>query len=322
MRKTSTHGTIVETSNAAGIDIGKDWLDVALAAGELSLRKPNCAGGHADVIAFLRRHGVRRVGMEATGGYERKLLVALGEAGFQTVLFQPRQVRAYATFRLNRAKSDRIDARLIASCTAAAAAPQRERDVRLLPLAEHLTFIEQIEEDLARARVRREHLSEPRLIELAAAEIARLKSFRKAELGRLEADVLAHPDLARRFQLLVSIDGIGARTALALIVHMPELGSLTREQAAALLGVAPYVRQSGRRKSDEHVAGGRARPRKSLYAAAQAACRRWNPKLIAHYDRLTKAGKPHRLAVVACTRKLIVFANTVLARGTPWQTAR
>jgi transposase len=321
MRKTSTHGTIVETSNAAGIDIGKDWLDVALAAGEARLRTPNCAKGHADVIAFLRRHGICRVGMEATGGYERKLLVALSDAGFKTVVFQPRQVRAYATFRLNRAKNDRIDAKLIASCTAAAA-PQEARDVRLLPLAEHLMVIEQIEEDLARARVRREHLSEPRLIALQAAEIARLKSLRKAELERLNEDVLAHPDLARRFELLISIDGIGARTALALIIHMPELGSLTREQAAALLGVAPYVRESGRHKSDRHVAGGRARPRKSLYAAAQAACRRWNRELIAHYDRLTKAGKPHRLAVVACTRKLIVFANTVLARGTPWQTAR
>ena len=324
MRKASMHGTIVETSGAAGIDVGKDWLDVALAAGEATLRQPNHAKGHAAIVGFLRRHGICRVGMEATGGYERGLLAALGAAGFQTLVLQPRQVRAYATFRLNRAKSDRIDARLIASCTAAAA-PQEgrdARDARLLPLAEHLTVIEQIEEDLARARVRREHVSEPRLIALQATEIARLKSLRKAELERLEADVLAHPDLARRFQLLISIDGIGARTALALIVRMPELGHLTREEAAALLGVAPYVRESGRLKSERHVAGGRSRPRKSLYAAAQAACRRWNRQLIALYDRLTRAGKPHRLAVVACTRKLIVFANAVLARGTQWNTAQ
>jgi transposase len=321
MRKTSTHGTIVETSRAAGIDIGKDWLDVALADSEVALRQPNCAEGHVAIIALLRKHGICRVGMEATGGYERQLLVRLSEAGFETVLFQPRQVRAYATFRLNRAKNDRIDARLIASCTAAAA-PPKAWDARLLPLAEHLTVIEQIEEDLARARVRREHLTEPRLIALQAAEIARLKSLRKAELERLEGDVLAHPDLARRFQLLISIDGIGARTALALIIRMPELGSLSREEAAALLGVAPYVRESGRHKSERHVAGGRARPRKSLYAAAQAASLRWNRELVAHYDRLIKAGKPHRLAVVACTRKLIIFANTVLARDTPWQTSR
>lgn len=321
MRKASTHGTIVETPNAAGVDIGKDWLDVALATGGIALRKPNHAEGHAQIIAFLRRHGICRVGMEATGGYERGLLAALGAAGFESIVLQPRQVRAYATFRLNRAKSDRIDAKLIASCTAAAA-PQEARDARLLPLAEHLTVIEQIEEDLARARVRREHLSEPRLIALQATEIARLKSLRKAELERLKADVLAHPDLARRFQLLISIDGIGARTALALIVRMPELGHLSREQAAALLGVAPYVRESGRLHSQRHVAGGRSRPRKSLYAAAQAACRRWNRQLIALYDRLTQAGKPHRLAVVACTRKLIVFANAVLARGTKWNTAQ
>jgi transposase len=255
MRKTSTHGTIVETSRAAGIDIGKDWLDVALADSEVALRRANDGKGRASVIAFLNRHGIGRVGMEATGGYERELLVALNEAGFETVVFQPRQVRAYATFRLNRAKNDRIDARLIASCTAAAA-PQKARDARLLPLGEHLMLIEQIEEDLARARVRREHLTEPRLIALQTAEIARLKSLRKAELERLKAEVLAHGDLARRFDLLVSIDGIGARTALALIIRMPELGSLSREQAAALLGVAPYVRESGRRQSERHVAGG------------------------------------------------------------------
>jgi transposase len=285
------HGTDVET--VAGIDIGKTWLDVALTTSADCLRVRNDGEGHAAIVAFLRRHGVHRVGLEATGGYETALWAALSEAGFVCVVFQPRQVRAYARFRLNRAKSDKLDAKLI----------------------------EQIEEDLARAQVRREHLTQARLIALQNAEIARLKAVRRAELKLLRQAVKAHPDLARRYALLFSIDGIGERTALALIIRMPELGSLTRQEAASLLGVAPFVHQSGRYQGQRRIGGGRARPRRSLFAAAQAACQQWNKPLIALYNRLLEAGKPHVLAVVACARKLLIFANAVLARGTPWQTA-
>ena len=306
---------------AAGIDVGKTGLDVALCDGRASTRQSNDTSGHAAVIAFLRRHGVTRVGLEATGGYEAALRTELADAGFETILFQPRQVRAYATFRLNRAKSDRLDAHLIARCTAAAETIRQPPDPRLAALAEQLTVIEQIEEDLARAKVRREHLRQPRLIAGQDAEIARLKSWRKAELKLLGAELRRHRDLAHRFDLLVSIEGIGERTALTLVVRMPELGSLTREEAASLLGVAPFVHESGRYRGQRRTGGGRARARKALYAATQAACRQWNKALMALYDRLVAAGKPHAVAVIACARKLIVYANTVLARGTPWQPA-
>ena len=127
-----------------------------------------------------------------------------------------------------------------------------------------------------------------------------------------------HADLAKRFTLVLSVPGIGERTALALVLRLPELGAVSREQAAALAGLAPFVQQSGRWQGERHIAGGRSRLRRSLYAAALPAAFRWNPALKALYRRLTERGKPHTVALVACARKLLIFANTVVARGTPW----
>lgn len=125
-------------------------------------------------------------------------------------------------------------------------------------------------------------------------------------------------DLAERLDLLNSIDGIGLPTAVAILVRMPEIGRVTREEAAALVGLAPYDDDSGKYVGLRHIAGGRERLRGALYAAALPAAHRWNPQLIALYQRLIAAGKKHKVALVACARKLLIFANTVVARGTPW----
>jgi transposase len=246
---------------------------------------------------------------------------ALRQAGRTVTVLQPAQVRAYARFRLRRAKlvlrqrkaltggTDRIDAKLIAQCTADLDRPRPSPDPRLEPLAEHLTFIEQIEDDLARAKTRLEHFHGQRLRAALEDQIKRLTAGRRDELNRLTAALRGHDDLARRFALLQTIQGLGERTALALLVRLPELGTLTREQVAALVGVAPFHHQSGHHAGERHIAGGRKRLRRSLFAAAQIACRRWNPALIDLYQRLIQAGKPHTLAVVACTRKLAIYAN-------------
>jgi transposase len=115
------------------------------------------------------------------------------------------------------------------------------------------------------------------------------------------------------------IDGIALRTAAAIVVRLPEIGRLSREQAAALVGLAPYDNDSGDQAGARHIAGGRKRLRGSLYAAAFAASFRWNPELVELYKRLTTAGKEHKVALVACARKLLIFANAVVARGTPWE---
>jgi transposase len=270
------------------------------------------------LAAELSKSGIVRIGIEATGGYERGVVGHLRNKGFTVLVLQPIQVRAYARVHLRRAKNDVLDAVLIAACAATIDQPRIAPDVRLADLADHLTFVEQIEEDLARLKVRLEHVHDKRLRRIALADIARLKARRKAELLRIVKRLRAHDDLAQRLDLVLSVPGIGERTALALVIRMPELGRISREEAAALAGLAPFDDDSGKYKGQRHIAGGRGRLRRSLYAAALPAAFRWNKALIVLYTRLTARGKGHSQTLVACARKLLIYANTVVARGTPW----
>ena len=302
----------------AEIDTGKRKLDVAIDGRGVRLQVENNADGHKALSAWLRRHRVERVGIEASGGYEKAVVAELRRARFQMIVFQPAQVRAYAKFHLQRAKNDKIDAALIATCTAAAKKVHAPPDARLAPFAEHLTLIEQVTEDIARHKTRRESCRDPRIGRLWDEEIVRLEARLKVELRQLIAAIRQHSDLAKRLDLIASVEGVGERTAIAILVRMPEIGTLTRQQAAALAGVAPYDDDSGDQVGVRHIDGGRGRLRKSLYIAAVPASFRWNAQLIAIYRRLTAAGKPHNLAMIACARKLLIFVNTVVARGTPW----
>lgn len=304
-----------------GIDIGKAFVDLAVVPSGAHLRVGNDAAGWSRAHAFFIAQGVERVGLEASGGYERGVLAALREQGMVVCLHQPAQVRLYARMTLRRAKNDRLDAQLIAAFTALLAPrPAAPRQQQMQPLADHLVFIEQLGEDIARLKTRLEHCPDPRIAGLIAADIAELTSRRRRERALLEARLRRDPVLNRRLELLLSIPGIGKPTALALLIGMPELGSLSREQAAALIGLAPFDRDSGLHKGQRHIAGGRDRPRKALYAAALPAAFKWNPQLQRLYRRLIDNGKAHKQALVACARKLVIYANTVLARDKPWQT--
>lgn len=310
---------MVETSmTSAGIDTGKDNLDVALHPGGQSLRVANSTRGHGELVAWLRRHGVGRVGIEASGGYERAVVDALRGAGVEVAVLQPRQVRAYATYKLRRAKNDRLDAELIARCAAELETVRAAPDARLAPFAEHLRLVEQLEQDIARAKTRREAYRDARLRRLVRREVDRLEGRLAAETALLLKNIRGHADLAARLALIQSVDGIGERTALALLVLMPELGRLSREQAAALAGLAPWDDDSGRHSGERHIGGGRARVRRALYAAALPAAFRWNDALVELRARLAAKGKAHKKIMVACARKLLHFANAVVARGTPW----
>ena len=185
-------------------------------------------------------------------------------------------------------------------------------------LAQHLTFVEQVEEDIARLKVRLEHVDDPRLRRIVVADIARLKTRRSAELLRIVTALRTHGDLAKRLDLVLSVPGIGERTALAIVIRMPELGRVSREQAAALAGLAPFDDDSGKHKGQRRIAGGRGRLRRSVFAAALPAAFRWNKDLVALYSRLVARGKAHNAALIACARKLLIYANTVVQRGTPW----
>jgi transposase len=310
-----------DSTPAAGVDIGKHQLDVAFHGETTTTRLPNTPEGHAALVAALQARGVVRVGLEASGGYERALVRALRGAGLDVIVFQPRQVHGFRTWRRRRAKTDAGDAGLLAACAAGHGPGRPGPDPRLEALAEPLRLVGQIEADLVQAKTRREAYESPAIRARIEAEIIRLRAWRAAELKAIVQALRAHPDLARRLALVQSVPGIGERTALTLLVRMPELGTLSREQAAALAGLAPYDDSSGEREGARHIAGGRADVRTALYAAALPAAFRWNPALVDLYQRLIARGRKHKPALVACARKLLVFANTVLARGTPWVNA-
>jgi transposase len=309
----SKHNTV-----GAGIDTGKHKLDVAIAGSGKHECFANDPRDYAGLLAWLRAHHVDRVGIEASGGYERAVVAELRRNGFVVIVFQPIQVRAYAKFHLRRAKNDKIDADLIAACTAAIEKIHAPPDARLLPLADHQTLIDQIIDDVAKLKNRRESCRDARLRQVWNEEIARLKKMQRAEHKHLVAAIREHDDLAQRLDLIASVDGVGMPTAVAILVRMPEIGRLSREEVAALAGLAPYDDDSGERTGDKHIAGGRGRLRKTLYNATLAAAFHWNPQLIAFKDRLLAAGKLHKVMRVACARKLLIFVNTVVARGTPW----
>ncbi len=305
-------------TTTAGIDTSKLKLDIAVHGRTEHWQLANALPGWRTLAANLAKAGVTRVGIEATGGYERGVVEHLRAAGFIVLVLQPVQVKAFGRVHLRRAKNDALDAQLIAACTAAIDDPRIAPDPRLAEMAQNLTFLEQLEEDIARFKTRLEHIEEPSLRRLVNSDIVRLKARKTAQMRSLAKRLRAHSDLARRFDLVLSIPGIGERTALALIIRMPELGCISREEAAALAGLAPFDDDSGQHKGQRHIAGGRGRLRRSLFAAALPAAFRWNKALIALYARLIKKGKAHNAALIACARKLLIYANTVVQRGTSW----
>jgi transposase len=260
----------------AGIDTSKLKLDIAIHQRTERWQVANTLSGWRVLAANLVKAGVTRVGIEATGGYERGVVEHLRTAGFTVLVLQPMQVKAFGRVHLRRAKNDDLDAVLIAACTAALNQPKIAPDPRLAELARNLTFLEQIEEDIARFKTRLEHIDEPRLRRLVTSDIARLKARRAAQIRDIAKHLRGHDDLAKRLDLVLSVPGIGERTALALIIRMPELGQISREEAAALAGLAPFDDDSGLHRGQRHIAGGRGRLRRSLFAAALPAAFRWN----------------------------------------------
>jgi transposase len=303
---------------AAGIDTGKDRLDIAVHGSSERLAVANDGAGHERLIAWLEARRVRRVGIEASGGYEKTVVAALRLAGVQVIVFQPKQIRHFAGFQLLRAKNDRIDAALIAEATASHKENRQAPDPRLEGFAQALTLIEQITEDIARWKTRLEGCRQAEQRAWVGAEIKRLVRARDIERARLLQQIKGHQDLAERYRLILSVPGIGLPTALTLLIRMPELGRVTREQVAALAGLAPFDHDSGRFRGQRRIAGGRGRVRKALYAAAFPAAQRWNPQLVALYNRLKTNGKEHKKTLVACARKLLIMVNAVVTRGTPW----
>ena len=307
------------TSNTkiAGIDVGKAQLDAAVhGMGDLT-RVDNAPAGFSELIGWLKAREVGRVGLEATGGYERAVRMALEAAGFEVVVHQPLEVRLFARLKRRMAKNDRLDAALIAAATAQVDTVRAAQDPRLTELAERLTAYEQVTDLIAQLKNGLEHVTLKDLARDIRAQIASLTRLKAKLMLHVLSVIKTHADLLQRFRLLTSLPGVGPVVAATLVVRMPELGALRKGQAAALLGVAPFDRDSGQWKGLRFICGGRSRPRRMVYLAAMAA-RRCDAGFSAFAQSLIQRGKPPKVAIVAVMRKLIEAANLVLQRGTPW----
>lgn len=305
------------STKVAGVDVGKRRLDVAVHGLEDETTVENAVAGFSELIAWLKVREVGRVGLEATGGYERGVRAALEAAGFEVVVHQPIEVRLFAKLKRRRAKNDRLDAHLIAAATAQVEAVRAARDPRLADLSERLTAYELVTDKAADLKTFLESVTLRDLVVAIRAQIRSLERLKAKLLAEIVGRIKACPDLLDRFGLLLSLPGIGPVVAATLVVRMPELGGLRRGQAASLAGVAPFDRDSGQWKGLRFIQGGRSRPRRMLYLAALQA-RRCSPALKAFADQLAARGKPAKLILVAVMRKLIEAANLVLQRGQPW----
>jgi transposase len=302
-----------------GIDVSKDRLDVAVRpSGELFVVGRD-AEGLQSLIERLARLSPAIVAVEATGGFETVVAASLAAARLAVVVVNPAQVRAFAQALGRRAKTDPIDAGVIAHF-AEATRPQ----VRALPdaetqlLADLVARRRQIVAMMVAERQRQKRLTEKRL----QKSIARLLAALQKELSSLEQDiddaVRGSPAWRDKEDLLASVPGIGKTIARTMLAELPELGSLDRRKIAALAGLAPWTRQSGKWKGKSFIGGGRAPVRSALVLGAMVAARH-NPDLKAFRDRLVKAGKPKLVALVATARKLLTILNAILRDQQPWR---
>ena len=303
----------------AGIDVGKHRLDVALHGQAETLVIDNDRLGIGRLIDWLKSCQVARVGLEATGGYERAVRQALEASGLEVVVHQPLEVRLFARLKRLKAKNDRLDAALIAAATAQVDAVKAASDPRLSQLAERLTAYEQMSDQAAQMKTYLEHVTLKDIVRSYQARIRSLENLKARLLKDILILVAQHPDLAARLALLRSLPGFGPVVALAVLIRMPELGALEPGKAAALLGVAPFDSESGQHKGQRFIQGGRARPRRLVYIAALAA-KRVDIGLRTFAERLKAKGKPPKLILVAIMRKLIEAANLILSQQRPWQT--
>jgi transposase len=304
-----------------GIDVAKHRLDVHLRPSGESLAIDH---GEEEITALIERLVALEptlVVLEATGGLEVRLAAALAAAGLPVAVVNPRQVRSFARAIGRLAKTDRLDAKAIAHFAEAVRPPVRPLpDEATRRLGALVARRRQLLEMLVAERNRR-HAADPALHERLDAHLRWLEEALAEIEGDLDGAVRASPVWRAKEALLRSVPGIGPVSARTLLAQLPELGSLTRRQAAALVGVAPFSRDSGKLRGRRTVWGGRATLRACLYMAAVAAARGSNPVIAGFYRRLRLAGKPAKLALTACVRKLVVTLNAMLRTDTAWKPA-
>lgn len=301
-----------------GIDVSKAKLDVCcLPSGEWR-EFENTLAGFAALVKWLAAKPDCLLVVEATGAYERELVYAVQDAGLEIARCNPRQTRDFAKAIGQLAKTDKIDARVLAQFALkiqprpSALIPERQRELEALVTRRRQLI------DLRTAEQNREKQVSQKFVLKSLASV--LKALGR-ELEAIEERILklleSHDDWRRKLEVLQSVKGVGPATGAALVAEMPELGDLNRQAVAALVGVAPYPRESGQHRGKRVIQGGRGKVRTALYMAALNACRH-NPSIRAFFQRLRAAGKSYKVAMVACMRKLLVLLNSLLKQNTLW----
>ena len=303
-----------------GVDVSKHHFDwVAGGFGNVA-RVPNTAAGVRRMVAKLRSLEATLIVVESTGGYERALTEALSEADLPVVLVNPWRVRRFGEGLGVLAKTDPIDARILALYGERAQPPRRPlpgpRQRQMADLVRRrrqliaMIVAEKSRLDTASAVIRRDIQSLVKALEKRVAKIDE----------RIDAAIAADPEKAENWERLQSVPSVGPGVARALIVDLPELGALGRRQISSLVGLAPFAKDSGRKTGQRRIRAGRSGPRTALYLAAMNGAR-FNPALKAFYTRLIEAGKPPKLAFIALARKLLTILNAMVRDGTMWQQA-
>jgi transposase len=301
-----------------GIDVAKHWVDVVELPGGAHTQVANDPAGWDGLVARFAAAPPTLIVLEASGGYEVGLVVALDAAGMTPVVANPLSTRRFAQSLGKRAKTDRIDARMLAQYgERLRPTPRPVPAATARQLQELLTRHRQLTKMLVAEKNRRQQAT-PLVRPSVEAHLAWLETQR-TDVDRLLASVVASdPAWQERVALLDSVPGIGLLTATIVAVGMPELGDCSGKAAAALLGVAPDPVESGLARGPRRIGGGRRLVRHAFYEAVTSTIR-WDPAIGAHYAQLTARGKPHKQALIACMRRLLGILNAMLRDGLTWQ---
>lgn len=310
---------MAQITTIVGLDVAKDKIDACIRSASAERTFANTAEGHRELLSWLCEHAVGRAVMEATGGYEQCWAELLDQAGVEVVIVDPRRVRHFAKSAGRLAKNDPIDAKMIAwfgeTFADLTGKPRDEERQALEQLVTARLGLNGIKEQIAN---RGEH-EQPAEVRKAYQAVVKALTTQIAKLEAAIADKLEHSaEFAERADIIQSVPGLADVATSGLVAFMPELGHVDNQAAAALLGVAPYDDDSGDRRGQRHIQGGRHKLRKLLYMPIVGAATQHNPVLKVYYERLLARGKLKKVAMVACMRKLITILNTMLKRGEKW----